>query len=246
MARINDQIAKSADSVLKFLMVQNVRTMSYRDYAITALSYDRYARSSETRYLVDHLGDIELTNDGTFHDSLDKVIAEINRNVYFGVYSTEEIDAMQSKINKALDWIDKFRKVKISPEIIMQSQAAIIAEDILERAQEKCPVREMPNGNRPATLLNSGDWHTTDTGFEVGFYTPYAWFAHENIAGTTTAHHPMHDIKYYGRHWYSYNCTGDGKFLELAAQEVFPTRTIVCHNENGAVVFRYEWDWGWI
>ena len=33
MARINDQIAKSADSVLKFLMVKNVKTMSYRDFA---------------------------------------------------------------------------------------------------------------------------------------------------------------------------------------------------------------------
>ena len=116
----------------------------------------------------------------------------------------------------------------------------------MERAQEKCPVRELPDGSRPATLLNSGAWHATDTGFEVGFYTPYAWYAHENIAGTTTARHPEHEIKYYGRHWYSYDCTGDGKFLELAAQEVFPTRTIVCSNENGAVVFRYEWEWGWI
>ena len=246
MARINDQIAKSADSVLKFLLVKNVKTMSYRDFAITALSYDRFSRSNETRYLVNNLEDIEITNDGTFHDSLDKVIAEINRNIYSGVYSTEEADAMQTKIKKALDWIDKFQKVNVTPEAILKTQSVVVAEDILERAQEKCPVRELSNGARPATLLNSGDWHLTDTGFEVGFYTPYAWFAHENIAGKTTAHHPTHHIKYFGKHWYSYNCTGDGKFLELAAQEVFPTRTIVCSNDNGAVVFRYEWDWGWI
>ena len=246
MDRINDQIAKSADSVPKFLMVKNVRTMSYRDFAITALSYDRFSRSSATKYLVDHLADIELTNDGTFHDSLDKVIAEINRNIYFGVYSAKEIDAMQTKIDKALAWIDKFRKVNVQPEAVLQSKSALVAEDILERAQEKCPVRVLPGGSRPATLLNSGDWHLTDTGFEVGFYEPYAWFAHENIAGTTTAIHPIHSVKYFGRHRYSYNCTGDGKFLELAAQEVFPSRTIVCSNEDGAVVFRYEWDWGWI
>ena len=246
MARIDDQIAKSADSVLKFLMVKNVKTMSYRDFAITALSYNRYASDSNTKYLVDHLSDVELTNDGTYNDSLDRVLAEIRRNIYSGTYSAKEEVEMLRKIGKALEWINKFQSVNVSPEIILQSKSIVLAEDILERAQEKCPVKEMPDGSRPATLLNSGDWHLTDTGFEVGFYTPYAWFAHENIAGKSTAHHPMHHVKYFGKIWYSYNCTGDGKFLELAAQEVFPTKTIVCSNEDGAVVFRYEWDWGWI
>ena len=246
MARINDQIAKSADSVLKFLMVKDVRAMSYRDFAITVLSYSRYSNDPDVKYLVNHLGDIELTNDRTYHDSLDRVLAEINRNIHSGAYSTNEITEMQNKIDRALAWIDKFQKIKVAPTVVLEAQSAILAEDILERAQEKCPVRELPDGSRPATLLNSGAWHATATGFEVGFYTPYAWYAHENIAGRTTAHHPEHEIKYYGRHWYSYNCTGDGKFLELAAQEVFPTRTIVCSNENGAVVFRYEWEWGWI
>ena len=108
MARINDQIAKSADSVLKFLMVKNVKTMSYRDFAITALSYNRFASDSNTKYLVDHLADIELTNDGTYHDSLDKVLVEIHRNIYSGVYSDKEEVEMQRKIDKALEWIYKY------------------------------------------------------------------------------------------------------------------------------------------
>lgn len=256
--RINDKVQKSVDSALALLQkgLRAGNHFSPRDMSIVLAAVYAKTRDPKVKDLQDKLdGVIEgitvippgIPAGINFDKLVRDVKDEIVNSVKTGKYTSYKAQILKDQLLLLKEILDEYNHIDFS--VLEQNviDLALVAQAIMTLAQDKCPVRELPDGSKSGTLINSATYNVDETGFTVGFYTPYAFYAHENIAGKRTAHHPIHNYKYYGYTYHSYNCGGDGKFLELAVQEVFPNRTIaVSWAAGGGVEWRYNKSWGWI
>jgi hypothetical protein len=254
--RINDKVQKSVDSALALLQkgLRAGNHFSPRDMSTVLAAVYAKTRDPKVASLQGKLGELVLDMDANGRPTgiaFDKLVRdvkdEIVNSVKTGKYTSYKAQILKDQLLLLKEILDEYNHIDFS--VLEQNviDLALVAQAIMTLAQDKCPVRELPNGSKPGTLINSATYNVDETGFTVGFYTPYAFYAHENIAGKRTAHHPIHHYKYYGHTYYSYDCGGDGKFLELAVQEVFPNRTIaVSWAAGGGVEWRYNKSWGWI
>lgn len=247
--RINDKVAKSADQLLAFMqeITRSSMHLGYQEYAsAVAVLIKRFPGDRSILRLRTMLDSAEMVEASRSYDSLENQIKTLERRLATEPLSVAARLRLVKKIEVYKTFMKEFEEAIKKHEFNLSRTLEVIAMDIMIRAISKCPIRKDIHGNSSGVLANSADYSVTSTGFTVGFYVPYAWFAHENIAGKVKAKHPVHYIKYFGRVIGSYHCGGDGKFLELAVQEVFPDKKIVCENEDGAVTWTYDISWGWI
>lgn len=251
MRTINNTMAKSADTILAWLQRLGSER-SYRWYASSiAIFKGRGLDSPELDWLESHLGAVNVGRYDSSAASVEKYIALAERAIKSGLLSKGLEQQARQQVADAKEFIKRFDDFLGHIQYDGAISMAAIAELIIIKAQQKCPVRT-------GELISSADWEAGETWFEVRFTSDHAWFAHEDCTnkGVGTAQHPIHHIEGYtgwsktaGRYVSvpstTYDCHGGGHFLSNAIQEVFPKLQLtgaryIQNDGSGGIIWHYD------
>lgn len=155
---------------------------------------------------------------------LDNAIYEVINSGLVGRLYLGNRDLIK-KINSTQNWLKEFEVLKNKQKKLFSAQLSIlemsrlnkeyllnVARMILARAIEITPYKT-------GYLRRSGFVNETDYGVLISFAAPYASYVHENMNNR----HPI----------------GQAKFLEQAAQEFFPDKTIWVEYHDSGVIMIY-------
>ena len=242
MKRINDVAADAADDVLAWLQGVGEDKRSYRWYVSAVNFYKRAGYvGSELSWLDQHSDWIKIADEHEYNQSVRDAIDSLKYLMSNPDITLEEFKALEKQLANCMEYVARFEKFRQQVDLTITADFRTLAEIILLRAMEKCPVKT-------GELIKSGGYDVYPDGFEVWFSSSHAWFAHENCTskGRETADHPIHHVQgYKGHTGYYYNCHGGGHFLENAVQETFPDLQLVGDNYiqndgDGGIFWRYN------
>lgn len=148
-----------------------------------------------------------INNAGDFYRQFD-ALGDFGVGNITGAYKAA--DNIIKDINTTRMWITKYKNwvsnIRLMNNIVNQEQLVRLGLSILGRAVELCP--------KETGLLRSSGLLIEQPGeVIITFTAPYASYVHENL----NIVHPIHGDR---------DCGGRAKFLELAAQEFFPNKTV--------------------